>query len=56
VGANGLGRDGDIARVDLITGPDGTSLVLEVEVVDPYLSLDMDPTAATRLASALLRR
>jgi glutathione synthase/RimK-type ligase-like ATP-grasp enzyme len=44
------------ARVDLITGPDGTPLVLEVEVVDPYLSLDMDPSAATRLASALLRR
>ena len=44
------------ARVDLIGGPDGTTVVLEVEVVDPYLSLDMEVGAAARLAAALLGR
>jgi len=43
-------------RVDLINGPGGTPLVLEVELIDPYLSLDMEPTAASTLADAVLRR
>lgn len=43
------------ARVDLINGADNTPLVLEVEVIDPYLSLDMDHGAADRLAAALIR-
>jgi hypothetical protein len=43
-------------RVDLISGPGGAPLVLEVELIDPYLSLDMEPAAATTLAKALLRR
>jgi hypothetical protein len=42
-------------RVDLINGQAGEPLVLEVEVVDPYLSFDMAPVAAGRLARALLR-
>lgn len=42
-------------RVDLVPGPAGRPLVLEVELIDPYLSLDMEPGAASRLASALLR-
>jgi hypothetical protein len=42
------------ARVDLISGPDGP-LLLEVELIDPYLSLDMEPAAAARLAKALVR-
>jgi hypothetical protein len=42
-------------RIDLVAGPDGDPLVLEVEVIDPYLSLDMEPLAANRLAEALLR-
>lgn len=41
-------------RVDLVNGPAGEPLVLEVEVIDPYLSLDMEPLAAGRLARALL--
>jgi glutathione synthase/RimK-type ligase-like ATP-grasp enzyme len=44
------------ARVDLVTGPEGTPLVLEVELIDPYLSLDLDPDGAARLAAALTRR
>ncbi|MFZ0665694.1 MAG: hypothetical protein WAM97_08055 [Acidimicrobiales bacterium] len=44
------------ARIDLISSGDGTSVLLEVEVVDPYLSLDMEPAGAPRLASAVLRR
>jgi hypothetical protein len=41
-------------RVDLVTGPVGDPLVLEVELIDPYLSLDMDPGAAGRLVNALI--
>ena len=43
------------ARVDLVNGRGGEPLLLEVEVVDPYLSLDMEPSAAGRLVAALLR-
>jgi hypothetical protein len=43
------------ARVDLVNGPIGSPLVLEVEMIDPLLSLGMDPEAAGRLASAVLR-
>jgi hypothetical protein len=43
-------------RVDLISGPSGAPLVLEVELIDPYLSLDMEPAAATTLAKAVLHR
>jgi hypothetical protein len=42
------------ARVDLINGIAGEPLVLEVELIDPYLSLDMQSAAAARLAEALL--
>ena len=42
-------------RVDLVGGPAGEPLVLEVELIDPYLSFDMEPSAATRLAEAILR-
>ena len=43
-------------RVDLVGGRVGEPLVLEVELIDPYLSFDMEPSAAGRLAKALLRR
>ena len=49
-----LGQRPVYGRVDLIARPAGDPLVLEVELIDPYLSLDMEPGAATRLASALL--
>jgi hypothetical protein len=42
------------ARVDLVNDPHDDPLVLEVELVDPYLSLDMERLAAKRLADALL--
>ncbi|MCO7220543.1 RimK family alpha-L-glutamate ligase [Klenkia sp. PcliD-1-E] len=42
------------ARVDLVRADDGTSLVLEVELVEPSLFLARaDPGAADRLAAAL---
>lgn len=41
-------------RVDLVEDRHGDPLVLEVELVDPYLSLDMAPSAAASLASAIL--
>ena len=39
-------------RVDLVSDGSGTPLVLEVELIDPYLSLDEEPEGATRLAAA----
>jgi hypothetical protein len=42
------------ARVDLLAGDSGTPVLLEVEVVDPILSLDINPSAAERLAAAVL--
>ncbi len=42
-------------RVDLISS-DSDQLVLELELIDPYLSLDTVPEAAQRLAAAALRR
>lgn len=43
------------ARVDLVRAADGTSLVLEVELVEPSLFLPQaDPGAADRLAAALV--
>jgi hypothetical protein len=42
------------ARVDIIEGPDGTPTVLEMELIDPYLSLDMEQSAGSRLARTIL--
>lgn len=43
------------SRVDLVRADDGTSQVLEVELVEPSLFLPYtDPAAATRLATALV--
>jgi hypothetical protein len=43
-------------RVDLANGGAGEPLVLEVELIDPYLSLDMEPSAAGRMAKTILHR
>lgn len=43
------------SRVDLIADTTGEPLVLEVELIDPNLSLSLEPLAAERLASALHR-
>ncbi|MEV6348612.1 hypothetical protein [Actinoplanes sp. NPDC051851] len=44
------------ARVDLIPGPEGTPLLLELELAEPSLFLSRSPTATSRLASAILSR
>ncbi|MGW4499734.1 ATP-grasp domain-containing protein [Micromonospora sp. NPDC004336] len=42
------------ARVDLIPGPDGTSILVELELTEPSLFLGYDDGAADRLADAIL--
>jgi hypothetical protein len=49
-----FGRAPLYARVDLVGGHAGQQLVLEVELIDPYLSLDLQPTAALRFAELLI--
>lgn len=44
------------ARVDLLPGPDGTPLLLEVELVEPSLFLRFCEGAADRLAAAITAR
>ncbi|MEO3743249.1 hypothetical protein [Plantactinospora sp. B5E13] len=44
------------ARVDLIPGPDGAPIVIEVELTEPSLFLAHGPGAAGRLADAILAR
>jgi hypothetical protein len=39
---------------DLVPGPGGEPLIIEVEMIDPYLALDLAPTAADELAETLL--
>jgi hypothetical protein len=41
------------ARVDLIPGPDGRPLLVELELTEPSLYLGYDPGAADRLAAAI---
>jgi hypothetical protein len=43
------------ARVDLLTGPDGRQVVLEVELIEPSVFLSVDPSAAARFAAVLDR-
>ncbi|WP_166350542.1 ATP-grasp domain-containing protein [Phytoactinopolyspora limicola] len=40
-------------RVDLIPGPDGTPILLELELTEPSLFLDQDDAAAARFAAAI---
>jgi hypothetical protein len=44
------------ARVDMIPGPDGAPLLVELELTEPSLFLRTDPAAAPRLADAILAR
>jgi hypothetical protein len=44
------------ARVDMIPGPDGEPLVVELELTEPSLFLRSNPAAADRLADAILTR
>ncbi|MEV1239604.1 hypothetical protein ACIBO2_38585 [Nonomuraea sp. NPDC050022] len=41
------------ARIDLVRLPDGTPVVIEVELTEPYLFLRYEPRAAANLATAL---
>lgn len=51
-GAEGL----TYARVDVLPGPDGSPVLLELELCEPSLFLDHDPGATSRLADAVLAR
>jgi hypothetical protein len=48
-----LGSPLPYGRVDLVAGPDGEPLVIEVELIDPSLSLASVPPAGPRLARAI---
>ncbi|HVW46205.1 MAG TPA: hypothetical protein VHA76_04065 [Solirubrobacterales bacterium] len=43
------------ARIDLVPGPDGEPVLIELEALDPCLYLDQAPGAAARLAAAITR-
>ena len=43
-----------VARVDMVPGPGGTPVVLELEAIEPALYFDQAPGAAERLALAVL--
>jgi hypothetical protein len=45
-----------IARVDLLRGPEGTPILLELEAIEPSLYTGEAPGSAARLADAILRR
>jgi hypothetical protein len=45
-----FGRLPHYARVDLVRGPGGSSLLTELELIDPYLGFDLAPGEAHRLA------
>lgn len=53
-----LGHPADLlyARVDLVTGADGSPLVIELELAEPYLFLVLDHAGAGRLVDALATR
>ncbi|MGI5168894.1 ATP-grasp domain-containing protein [Spirillospora sp. CA-253888] len=44
------------ARVDLVPGPDGSPLLMELELTEPALFLDQAPGAADRFAKAIAER
>ncbi|GII21707.1 ATP-grasp domain-containing protein [Planosporangium mesophilum] len=44
------------ARVDLIPGPDGSPMLIELELTEPSLFLDRAPGAPERLADAIAQR
>ncbi|MFC5186252.1 ATP-grasp domain-containing protein [Actinomadura harenae] len=44
------------ARVDMVTGPDGTPVLMELELTEPSLFLEADPEAAARYAKAIAAR
>ena len=51
----GNGADLLYARVDLLPGPDGTPVLIELELTEPSLFLGYNDRAAARLAAAIAR-
>jgi len=51
-------RHGDLlyARIDVAPGPDGTPVVMELELIEPSLFFPQGPAALTRYVDALERR
>lgn len=43
------------ARTDLVTNPEGNPALIELELIEPNLYLSTHPTAAERLANAVMR-
>ena len=43
------------ARIDMIPGPDGEPLLVELELTEPSLFLGTSPASAERLAAAIDR-
>jgi glutathione synthase/RimK-type ligase-like ATP-grasp enzyme len=50
------GEDLLYARIDLIPGPDGEPLIVELELTEPNLYLQLAPNAADRFAKAIAAR
>ncbi|MFB4307690.1 RimK family alpha-L-glutamate ligase [Actinomadura sp. GTD37] len=50
------GRDLLYARVDLVPGPDGDPLIIELELTEPNLYLQHGPGSAARFAKAIAAR
>ncbi|MFC4907961.1 ATP-grasp domain-containing protein [Actinomadura gamaensis] len=50
------GSDLLYARVDMVTGPDGTPVLMELELTEPSLFLDIAPDSAARFAKAIAAR
>jgi hypothetical protein len=44
------------ARVDMVPGPDGSPILMELEAVEPNLYLDQAPGSAERVAKAIVAR
>ena len=44
------------ARVDMVAGPDGSPVLMELEAVEPNLYLDQAPGSAERVANAIVAR
>lgn len=44
------------ARVDMVAGPEGSPVLMEVEAVEPHLYLGISPGAAERFAAAITAR
>ena len=47
-----FGRPPLYARIDLVPGPDGSPMLLELELTEPSFYLETDPGAPARVAAA----